>query len=84
MDIGLHDSAVDAKFLAILQPQIHRRLHDQFIDGLERLGSKAIKGTVEGVMFGYRVAAEIGEGAQRVAIRDAFAQFAEVLTLDPH
>ena len=51
---------------------------------MERLGSKAIEGTVECVVFGYRLAAKIGEVAQGVAVGDAFAQFAQVPALDPH
>src|SRR5271167_5249310 len=83
MNVGLDYRSVDPELVAILQPQIHRRLHDQLIDGLEGCGSKAIKGPVEGVVFGHLLAAEIREGAQGVAIRDTFAEFAQVPILDP-
>jgi len=39
MNVGLYDCRVDTKFLPIFQAQIHRRLHDQLIDGLQRLWS---------------------------------------------
>src|SRR5712692_8095103 len=84
MNIGLDYGAVDPELVAILQSSINRGLHEQLIDGGERLGSKAIEGTVEGVVFGYRLAAEIGETAQGVAVGDAFAQFAKVPALDAH
>ncbi len=84
MNIGLDYGAVDPELIAILQSPINRGLHEQLIDGVERLGSKAIEGTVEGVVFGYRLAAEIGETAQGVAVGDAFAQFAKVPALDAH
>jgi hypothetical protein len=40
MNVGLYDRRVHAKFLAIFQTQIHCRLYDQLIDGLQRVSGE--------------------------------------------
>ena len=81
MNVGLYDRRVHAKFLAIFQAQIHRCLHHQLIDGLQRLGSQPVKGPVEGTVLRYRLTVEICELAQRVPVGDAFAQLAIIPVL---
>src|SRR6266480_3472727 len=76
MNVTLYDRRVHAKFLAIFQTQIHCLLHDQLIDGLQRLRSQPVKGTVESTVLGHRLAVEIRELTQRVSVGDAFPQFA--------
>src|SRR6267378_608236 len=83
MNVGLYDRRVHAKFLAIFQTHIHCRLHDQLIDGLQRLRSQPVKGTVESTVLRHRLAVEIRELAQRVPVGDPFAQLAEIPILDP-
>src|SRR5256884_565225 len=83
MNVGLYDRRVHAKFLAIFQTQIHCRLHDQLIDGLQRLRSQSVKGTVESTVLRHRLAVEIRELPQRVAVSDPFAQLAKIPILDP-
>jgi len=48
-------------------------LNHQIIAGFERLPRQP----VEGVMFGYRIAVEIGELTQRHTVGDPFAQLAK-------
>ena len=64
MNVGLDDRRVDPKSATILQLKIHGLLHNELIDGPQSLGSQAIKGAVEGIVFGDRLAAKIGEVAQ--------------------
>ena len=64
MNVGLYNCRVDPKCLPIFQTQIHCRLHHQFIDGLQRLRSQPVKGAVERMVFGHRLAVEIRELAQ--------------------
>src|SRR6266852_6285964 len=78
MNVGLYDRRVHAKFLTIFQTQIHCRLHDQLIDGLQRLRSQSVKGTVESTVLGHRLAVEIRELTQSVAVSDPFAQLAKL------
>src|SRR5437868_15491554 len=78
MNVGLYDRRVHAKFLAIFQTQIHCRLHDQLIDGLQRLRSQPVKGTVESTVLRHRLAVEIRELPQRVPVSDSFAQLAKI------
>src|SRR6266705_1135714 len=82
MNVGLYDRRVHAKCLAIFQAQIHRCLHDQLIDGLQRFRSQPVEGTVEGIVPRHRLAVEIRELAQRVPVGDPFAQLAEIPVLD--
>ena len=84
MNVGLYDRRVDPKFLTIFQAQIHRCLHYQSVDGLKCFRSQSVKGTVERIVLGYRLAVEIWELAQGIAIADPFAQFAIIPVLDPH
>src|SRR5207302_930455 len=82
MNVGLYDRRVHAKFLAIFQTQIHCRLHDQLIDGLQRLRSQPVKGTVESTVLRHRLAVEIRELPQRVpsAIRSRSSRKSQFLT----
>src|SRR5258706_2834595 len=83
MNVGLYDRRVHAKFLAIFQTQIHCRLHDQLIDGLQRLRSQSVKGTVESTVLRHWLAVEFRKLTQRVAVSDPFAQLAKIPILDP-
>src|SRR6266705_4209854 len=82
MNVTLYDRRVHAKFLAIFQTQIHCRLHDQLIDGLQRLRSQPVKGTVESTVLRHRLAIEIRELPQSVPVSDPFAQLAKIPILD--
>src|SRR5713101_8924382 len=84
MNIGLHDRSVDAEFLAILQSQIDRCFHHELIDCAQGLGCESVKSTIEGIVFGHRLAEEVGEAAQGISVGDAFAQFTIVPVLDAH
>jgi len=84
MNVGLNHGAVDPKLATILEFQVDRGLQHEFIDGLQRLESQAIKGAVEGIVFGYRLAEEMSEASQAVAVGDALAQFAQVPAFGPH
>jgi|GEM_PF-6053062 hypothetical protein len=59
---------------AVLQTKPDRSLNHQIIDGFERLRRQPIEAAVEGVMFGHRIAVEIGELTQRHTVGDPFAQ----------
>src|SRR5437879_4086232 len=82
MNVSLYDRRVHPKPLAIFQAHIHRCLHHQLIDGLQRLRSQPVKGTVEGIVLRHRLTVEIRELPQRVAVSDPFAQLAEIPILD--
>ena len=84
MNVGLYNRGVDAKSLALFHTQVHRCLHHQFIDGTQRLRRQSVKGAVERIMLWHRLAVEIRKLAQRVSIRDPFAQFTIRPVLDPH
>ena len=61
---------------------MHCRIHHQLIDGFHRLRSQSMKGAVKRMVFGHRLAIELGELAQRVSVGDPFPQFAIIPTLD--
>src|SRR5215831_13652557 len=84
MDVGLYHCGVDAKFLAILQSQIDRHPDHPLIDGAQGFRSEAVKGSIEGLVVGHRLTAEIGEEAQGVTVLNAFLQFAIVPALESH
>src|SRR2546421_616082 len=58
-------------------------MHNQLIEGLQRLRSQSVKGTVESTVLRHRLAVEIRELTQRVAVSDPFAQLAKIPILDP-
>ena len=70
--------------LAIFHSQLNRSLHHQLIDELQHGRSQAVKGTVEGVVFGNRLRIEMREAAQRIAICNALTQLPIIPVLDPH
>jgi len=74
MNLTLDGCGVDPKFVAILQSQLHRRLHDQLVDVLHRVRRDPVKGTVESVVLGDGLGIRMSELAQTVAVGDALAQ----------
>ena len=84
MNVGLDHRGVDTQLSAVLQTEPDRGLNHQIIDGFERLRRQPIEAAVEGVMFGHRIAVEIGELTQRHTVGDPFAQFAIIPVLHPH
>jgi hypothetical protein len=76
MDIGFHHGGIDAQFLAVLQTQVDSRLDHGLVDGLEGLRRQPVEGAVKGVVFGHAMAVKVGKAAQRIAVVNAFAQFA--------
>src|SRR5271165_4086228 len=55
------------------------------VDAQDALAAgESVEGAVEGVMFGYTVAIEVGKRAQGKPIIDAFAQLAVIPVLDTH
>ena len=69
MDVGLHDGGIDTQRLAILRPEGNRRLHQQLIDGHERLRRQPHERPLERIVLGHRLAVEFRECAQRVCKR---------------
>src|SRR6266571_1316547 len=84
MDVRLHHRGVDPQLLAILQPEIDRRLYHQLIDGLERLWRQSIEAAVERIVSRHRLRVEVRELAQRDSVSDPFAQLPIVPVLDTH
>jgi len=84
VNVCFHDSGVGSKFLAVLQPESHRGQHHLLIDPFQSGGGEFGKGAVEGIVFGDRVAEELGELPQGIAIGAAFAQLAIVPVFDAH
>src|SRR5487761_155713 len=84
MNVRLYDRGVDPKLLTIFQPNLYRRFHHQVIDGLERLRSQSVKGTVERAVLRHWLAVEIRELAQGVAVGNPLAQFAIIPVFDAH
>ena len=81
VDVGLDHRRVDAQLFPILETTFNGRVDDRLIDGLQGRGSEPVDGAVERVVFGHPLAVELGEMAQRVSIRNAFAQFAIIPVL---
>src|SRR5712692_10251007 len=73
LDVVLDHRRVDAQLLPILETKFNGRVDGRLIDGLQGRGSEAVDGAVERVVFGHPLAVELGEMAQRVPIRNAFA-----------
>jgi hypothetical protein len=84
VDVGFHDGGVGAKFFAVLQSESDRGQHHVLVDGFESGGSESDEGAVEGIVLGDRVAEELRELPQGIAVGDAFAQLAIVPVLDAH
>src|SRR5262245_34790554 len=54
------------------------------IDGLQRRGCQPVKGSMESIMLRDRLAMEVREAPQGIAIGDALAQLTVIPVLDPH
>jgi len=61
VNVGLRNSRIHAKLVAIFQAEIHGRIHHQLIDGFHRLRSQPMKGAVKRMVFGHRLAIEFRE-----------------------
>ena len=61
MNAGLNHRCVDPQPGVILQAKRDRGLNAPLIDSFERLRCQSIEAAVERVMFGHRIAIEIGE-----------------------
>jgi hypothetical protein len=84
MDVGLYDGVVNTQPVAILQPKCNRRLHQQLVDRHERLRRQPHERPLERIVLGHRLAVELCESAQRVAVGDPLAQLAIIPVLDAH
>ena len=82
MDVGLHHGGVDAERGAVLEAEGDGRLDDGIVEGADGGGRQAAEGAVKGVVLGHRGGVEGRDPAQRIAVRDPLAQFAEVPGLD--
>src|SRR5215471_3064437 len=82
MNVRLHHRSIDPQLRAVLQPKINRCLHDNFVDGLKRVGRQPIEVAVERMVFGHTLPMELRELAQRHSIGDALAQLAVVPVLN--
>jgi hypothetical protein len=68
MNIGVDDRGVNPKFAAVLDAQFDRGANDQLVDGLQGVWRESTKGTMKGVVGRHRLAVEIRELAQGIAI----------------
>jgi len=55
-----------------------------FTHGLKRRGCQPVKGSMESIVLGDRLAMEVSEAAQGIPVGDALAQLTVVPVLDPH
>jgi hypothetical protein len=73
VDVGLNHSRVDAQLAAVFQPHVNGRLHQEFVDQLQRLRREPGERPLEGIVLGHCLAVEIGESAQRQSVGNPFA-----------
>src|ERR1700693_5921738 len=84
MNVSFYHRGIDAQLLAVFQAELDGTLDHSPVDSLHGGWREPVEGAVEGVVLGHAMAVEVGEGAQGIAIVDAFAQLAIVPVLDAH
>jgi len=84
MNVRLDHGGIDPQLRAVLEAEIDCGVDDRVIDGLKRVGGNPVEGSVKRVVFRHPLAIELGEGPQRVPVRDPFAQLAIVPVLHAH
>jgi hypothetical protein len=73
MNVGRNDRRIDAQLAAVFQPHGNGRLHQQFVDKLQRLRRNPGERPLEGIVLGHRLGVKIREPPQRQSVGNPFA-----------
>ncbi|MFH0876961.1 MAG: hypothetical protein V1863_01880 [Candidatus Omnitrophota bacterium] len=84
VNVGFDNGRIDTQFLAIFQAQSNSGFDNDFVDCFKGSWSQFVKSTIKSVMFGNRIAVEMSESSQGIAVRDPFTQFTVIPVFDPH
>jgi hypothetical protein len=84
VNVGFDHGAIGAQLLAVFQAESDGGSDHRIVDGLKRRGCQPVKGSIESIVLGNRLAMEVSEAPQGIPVGDALAQFAVVPVLDPH
>jgi hypothetical protein len=84
VNVGFDHGGIGAQLLAVFQAESDGSSDHGIVDGLKRRGCKPVKGSIESIVLGDRLAIELSEAPQGIPIGDSLAQLTVVPVLDPH
>ena len=73
VNVGRNHRRVDAQLAAVFQPHGNGRLHQEFVDCLQRLRREPGERPLEGIVLGHRLGVKICEPSQRQSVGNPFA-----------